>query len=134
MFFVCFYPKNPLKNEMAWFSWKINACDFFSQTCFFCVSDGSGSIWATTKMLAIFLSQARWKNTRFFAIFRQKKFLHVSNDSELIWAKTNKKQFLCENFRLQSDFASFYLKPKFLRICKFFLEHAPKSNNNKTFL
>ena len=65
---------------------------------------------------------------RCFALFRKKKFLHVSNDSELIWAKTNKKQFLGENFRLKSDFASLYLQPKFLRICEFFLQHAPKSN------
>ena len=64
----------------------------------------------------------------FLPFFGKKKFLHVSNDSELIWAKTNKKQFLGENFRLKSDFASLYLQPKFLRICEFFLQHAPKSN------
>ena len=82
---------------------------------------------SNNKNVSDFLSQARWKNT-IFALFRQKKFLHVSKDSELIWAKTNRKQFLGENFRLKSDFASLYLQPKFLRICEFFLQHAPKSN------
>ena len=114
---------------MARFSWKINACDCFSQNCFFRVSDDSGSIWATTKKLAIFCPRPVEK-IRVLPFFGKKSF--CTFQMILNWfeqkPKTNRKQFLGENFRLKSDFASLYLQPKFLRICEFFLQHAPKSN------